>query len=272
MSCCIKRYYTKIINATSKSHYDYIFFIKGESVSTDILRKLKVLHPTAKFILYHWDSIANNRNALRIANYFDVIFSFDKLDCDKYGWNFLPLFYGADYSAIADSRDYKYDIMFVGTTHGDRYKLVHQICDQLGVEGCKCYIYFYFPSIMLYIKMKLQDKYIRRASKAEFHFRPMSQKEVVAIVAKSNVVIDIQHSKQSGLTMRSIEALGAKRKLLTTNVNIIHYDFYNTNNIQIIDRDNPKINESFLLSSYEDIPIDIYNQYSIDMWIKAIIC
>ena len=85
----IDRYHARIIERTKNRKYDYVFFIKGESVSVENLNKIKELHPEAKLIIYHWDSIANNRNALRILPVFDRAFSFDKPDCEKLGIRFL---------------------------------------------------------------------------------------------------------------------------------------------------------------------------------------
>ncbi|MFQ8827642.1 MAG: hypothetical protein ACLR76_09765 [Alistipes sp.] len=96
----IDRYHARIIERTKNRKYDYVFFIKGESISVENLDKIKKLHPEAKLIIYHWDSIANNRNALRILPVFDRAFSFDKPDCEKLGIRFLPLFYLRDYEKI----------------------------------------------------------------------------------------------------------------------------------------------------------------------------
>ena len=117
----IDRYHARIIERTKNRKYDYVFFIKGESVSVENLNKIKELHPEAKLIIYHWDSIANNRNALRILPVFDRAFSFDKPDCEKLGIRFLPLFYLRDYEKIGRQEpDYRYDLLFVGTVHSDR--------------------------------------------------------------------------------------------------------------------------------------------------------
>ncbi|MEK5777604.1 lipopolysaccharide biosynthesis protein, partial [Acinetobacter nosocomialis] len=61
--------------------------------------------------------------------------------------------------------------------------------------------------------------------------------EIVELYAKSNIILDISHPGQSGLTMRTFEAIGAGKKLITTNTNIKEYPFYNANNIFIISRD-----------------------------------
>lgn len=64
---------------------------------------------------------------------------------------------------------------------------------------------------------------------------------MIAVLAISKAQIEIQHPSQKGLTTRAFESLGTKTKLITTNPAIRQYDFYNSNNILIIDRNNPVI-------------------------------
>lgn len=227
----INHYYNKIIKETLQKEYDYVFFIKGESISASNVRRLKQFHPEANFIIYHWDSIANNSNAQNLLPYFDRVFSFDKIDCERLGLHFLPLFYTPDYANIPYyDKEIKYDMLFVGTTHSDRYKLVKRIEEQIIKMGGLCLTWFYFPSKILYYKMKIQNSYLRQIPVHTFHFKPMSKELLLQLYAGSRIIIDVQHPKQTGLTMRCIETLGAKRKLITTNYYIIEYDFYNPDN------------------------------------------
>ena len=157
----INHYYNKIIKETLQKEYDYVFFIKGESISASNVRRLKQFHPEANFIIYHWDSIANNSNAQNLLPYFDRVFSFDKIDCERLGLHFLPLFYTPDYANIPYyDKEIKYDMLFVGTTHSDRYKLVKRIEEQIIKMGGLCLTWFYFPSKILYYKMKIQSKQV----------------------------------------------------------------------------------------------------------------
>ena len=214
----INHYYNKIIKETLQKEYDYVFFIKGESISASNVRRLKQFHPEANFIIYHWDSIANNSNAQNLLPYFDRVFSFDKIDCERLGLHFLPLFYTPDYANIPYyDKEIKYDMLFVGTTHSDRYKLVKRIEEQIIKMGGLCLTWFYFPSKILYYKMKIQNSYLRQIPVHTFHFKPMSKELLLQLYAGSRIIIDVQHPKQTGLTMRCIETLGAKRKLITTN-------------------------------------------------------
>ena len=101
-------------------------------------------------------------------------------------------------------------------------------------------------------------------------YRALSSEEVMEVVASSKAVLDIQHPKQTGLTMRTIEMLGVKRKLITTNPAVKEYDFYNPQNILVIDRANPIVNKEFLESLYSPINEKLYYKYSLDGWIEYI--
>ena len=267
----INHYYNKIIKETLQKEYDYVFFIKGESISASNVRRLKQFHPEANFIIYHWDSIANNSNAQNLLPYFDRVFSFDKIDCERLGLHFLPLFYSPDYANIPYyDKEIKYDMLFVGTTHSDRYKLVKRIEEQIIKMGGLCLTWFYFPSKILYYKMKIQNSYLRQIPVHTFHFKPMSKELLLQLYAGSRIIIDVQHPKQTGLTMRCIETLGAKRKLITTNYYITEYDFYNPDNILVVDRNLPYVPEKFLNEPYRDTPKEIYESYSIKNWLSSI--
>lgn len=267
----INHYYNKIIKETLQKEYDYVFFIKGESISASNVRRLKQFHPEANFIIYHWDSIANNSNAQNLLPYFDRVFSFDKIDCERLGLHFLPLFYTPDYAIIPYyDKEIKYDMLFVGTTHSDRYKLVKRIEEQIIKMGGLCLTWFYFPSKILYYKMKIQNSYLRQIPVHTFHFKPMSKELLLQLYAGSRIIIDVQHPKQTGLTMRCIETLGAKRKLITTNYYITEYDFYNPDNILVVDRNLPYVPEKFLNEPYRDTPKEIYESYSIKNWLSSI--
>ena len=70
--------------------------------------------------------------------------------------------------------------------------------------------------------------------------------------------------------MRCIETLGAKRKLITTNQAILEYDFYDENNILIVNREAPEIPIEFFSKPYQEISSEIYEKYSLDNWIYTI--
>jgi hypothetical protein len=94
--------------------------------------------------------------------------------------------------------------------------------------------------------------------------------EYIKISGNSRAIVDVEHPKQKGLTMRTFETLGKEKKLITTNGNIRAYDFYNDANISIIDRANPAINKEFIYLPFRPLPEILYYKYSIDGWLEDI--
>jgi len=137
--------------------------------------------------------------------------------------------------------------------------------------GGVCFIWFYFPSIISYYKLKLSNKKFRSARIRNFHFTPIPMAEYLTNYAKSRIQIDMEDVNQNGLTIRTIEALGAKKKLITTNQYVKEYDFFNENNILIVDRYNPIIPTEFLNAAWSEIPVEIYKKYSINSWLNIIL-
>ena len=111
----------------------------------------------------------------------------------------------------------------------------------------------------------------KHIDKNDFSYISKKSSEIRDILLSSNVVVDIQHPRQTGLTMRTIEMLGLGKKLITTNADIRNYDFYNPRNILVIDRDNPVIDEDFIRTPYEEIDEDIRKRYSLEGFVREII-
>lgn len=268
----IDRYHNGIIEKIKDNHYDIVYCYKGEAFSPSMIQKLKGLFPDAYFVLYFPDSVRNNPSARQIIPLFNDTYTFDKEDTEQFGLRFLPLFYSDNMRNVAESQsEKKYDMFFVGTVHSDRYNFIKKIVRQYESKGLSAFTWFYFPSRVLYYKMLVENSEVRKAPKSEFKFKTIPAAQLAQLLAESSVVLDIQHPKQTGLTMRTIETLGAKKKLITTNSQIVMYDFYNPNNILVVDRKNPVIPDSFIESPYEEIPQDIYEKYYIDNWCNVLL-
>lgn len=266
----IQNYYNNILNQIKNTKYDYVFIVKIETIDKQILEKLRMNQKAAKFILYMWDSIENYKDNNEILHHFEKAFSFDSHDTkihDKL--IFLPLFYIPMYSNL-DLQEIKYDVCFIGSGHSDRYAIVNKIMDQASKLGLTLYTFFFLQSKKIFIFRKLFDKRMKNANIEEFSFHALKQKEIIDIISKSSVVIDIEHPAQNGLTMRTIEMLGAKKKLITTNKNVKEYDFYHPENIFIMERENPIIDPDFFHIPYRQLDRDIYDKYSLSNWIKNI--
>lgn len=266
----VDSYHNKIFTATKHIQYDFVFFIRCEAFSRDSIALLRKYHPKAMFLSYFWDSTLNSRNIVRVYDLFDKSFSFDKNDCEKYGMQFLPLFYIDDYSKVNRPLEYMYKTLFIGTLHSDRYRTVKRIIESQCLANYNNFTWFYLSSKLLLYKMKLTDKSLRISNPKDVVYKKLSLTDILSLFEKSEIIIDIQHPNQTGLTMRTFEALGARRKLITTNLDIEHYDFYNPNNILVIDRMNVNVPMDFISSQYVDIDQNIYDSYSLSSWLRKI--
>lgn len=271
----IKKYFDKVMNVIRSKEYDVVFFISGQSLSfsEDMIWEIKKCQTKAKFVLYQWDSQSNFPYVKRVQKYFDKCYSFDRRDVEESSrLVFLPLFYSEIYEKIGtrNRQHFKYDFCFIGTAHPKKYKFINMMSVQLKEVYSKQYIYFFFPSRLVYFYRKLRNKEMKKAHYNEFHYIPLKGKEMIDVYENSRCVLDSAQEGQLGLTIRVIEALGANKKLITTNKDIINYDFYNKKNIYVYDG-TFDLKSPFFTEPYEKVDLHIYKKYSLRNWLSYIL-
>ena len=271
----IESYFNEFMKTVRTKKYDVVFLISGQSLSfsESMVSELKSCQSKAKFVLYQWDSQENFPYIKSIQKYFDECYSFDKRDVkETSNLRFLPLFYSKMYEKIGEksSNDYKYDFCFVGTAHPKKYKFIKKMSKQLKTVYPKQFIYFFFPSRIVYVYRKIRNKEFRKARYYEFHFVPLKSEEMNDIYQNSRCVLDSAQDGQIGLTIRVIEALGAKKKLITTNEDIVNYDFYRPENIYIYNKE-IDLDDVFFKEEYKELDESIYNKYSLKNWLEEIV-
>ncbi len=265
----VRRYYYDALDRLSRPHYDMILVVCGHNLPTAVLTEWRSIYPKAKFVFYTWDSIVNNPFILRNVELFDYCFSFDKADSFKYGFHFRPLFFSDGYDST-EKDALSYDMSFIGTMHSDRYALISSIAKSLP-QDVHFYNYLYIQARWVYYLYKCSNPSFRASKVNEFQFDKLKQLDVQHIFSISKTILDIEHPAQTGLTIRTLETFGAKKKLVTTNKDICNYDFYSASNIYIIDRKKPKLDLDFLKHPYNDINPNLYRKYSISGWLNEIL-
>lgn len=270
----IKAFYESIIGKYENNYFDYVIFLNPETITVDLLQRLKKKQSKAKFVLYMWDSFENKPHTKELIPFFDNKLSFNKDECAKFGFKFRPLFfideYDVDKNPPAENKT-DIDIGFIGTVHSDRYKILKEVETWAIQNGLKKSYYMFFPSKILFYKYKFQNLGKIKILKKDFHFNSLNSHQVKEFLERCKVVIDVQHPKQVGLTMRTIEMLGLKKKLITTNQDIKNYDFYNEDNICVIDRKNILINKNIFDTNY-NLHSDLYRKnYSLESFVEEIL-
>lgn len=243
--------------------YDIIFTIKGEDLNQADLELLKAKNPNAQWKLYLWDSIVRHYNLEILFKYFDNVWSFDRVDCvENPKLIFRPLFYRKKYSNTVQ-REYK--LSFIGWMHSDRFELAKSMKNMLVESGEKYFIKLYIAPFSYFIARYI-TKVIKKQDLDLITTRPIEYYEYVNVTRNSDVILDISHPLQSGLTMRSIEALAAGCHLLTTNVDIRNYEDIPSISYTIMQSKASKI---ILHKQIDNLQFDM-NKYSLTSFIGDI--
>lgn len=252
-----------------KKNFDYVLVRNGHQLSVEFLKKLRSSNPKARFINFHWDSISPLYNYLHIIPYFDKVFSFDMKDCQTFPEiNYLPLFFLDFYGEFrknGSGKLFDIDLLFIGTWKSERYhriKLTEELCRK---HGLRFYFYLHLP-FMYQMDLIRRNRIIPKQAKC----KTLSIKEILGLFSRTNTIIDFHSSYQSGLTIRTFEALGAGKKLITTNKNILKEPFYNPEFIRVIDVNNFQLDVDFIRNKPVSSIEESITNYSIGNYISKL--
>ena len=266
---------SKILPLIKSKRFSKVLIIASMNFSY-LPEDIKIIHDINKnteIIAYQWDSERNMPYFVKSHPYIDRIFTFDLQDCknsEKY--HFLPLFYIPIYERVGHNaqEEMVYDCSYIGTAHPKKLAEISNISRQLEKRFPKQFIYHYMPSRLKFIYHKIKNIEYKNVKFKDFKHIKLSQEEIADIMKKSFCILDAPQEGQTGLTMRTIECLGAKKKLITTNADIKKYDFYDERNVLVFDG-KFDFNSPFFSEPYHEIPQDIYNSYSLESWLKKLL-
>ena len=174
-------------------------------------------------------------------------FSFDKNDCKKYNFFYYNQFITFFPELLSEKPTI--DIAFMGRDK-NRYQVIKKLTDHLKTE-----------------KISSAVKIIENNKNTSYY-------NYLLFNLQARCILDINQEGQSGLTLRPLEALFYRRKLITNNISIINEPFYNSNNIFIIENMqslNIKKIKDFLSRDLVEIADSIKEQYTTSYVIHKIL-
>lgn len=238
-------------------HQDIILMIKADYL---LPKTIKLIKPKCnKFISFFNDNYKRANNIKNVYPYFDSVFSFEKEDVENFGFKFATNFIYRELPLAAKEPDKA--LFNVSSYDLDRLKIIESVAHQLDVIEEDYSIY----SIGKKAKSHQFETNINYTSKK------LNLIEIENHVEDAVALLDVHRSNQSGLTFRVFESLGYKKKLITTNKDIVNYDFFDSNNILVIDKNDISIPKSFFETDYKPIPEEIYKKYTLENWCKTIL-
>lgn len=235
----------------SKNSFDQILVIRPDKISKSALLYLK--ERSSKLVCYLFDGIDNFKNQKKTLKYFDIVYSYDKKDVEKYNFAFLTNYIYDDKIEEKPITNLAFNI----SSYDKRFPFLENLANYLN-------------------EINVAFRFIVKKDKPIFHdlieFSDcyLSIPEVKNILSESLALVDLQKKNQSGLSFRVFEALGYSKKLITNNQDIVTYDFYNPNNIFVITEENYQIPKDFFEGKYVEIAPEILKKYSINSWISEV--
>lgn len=266
VSRLVETRYKKVITNFPCDKFEKVLVMSGQTVSIAVLKTIRAKNKDAKLILYLWDSLEMRPWAKEKFDFYDEVVTFDHQNAVKYGLKFRPLF--SSYKERETASKIIYDLCFIGTCHNDRYKIVNNVTAI--IKNKKFFKFLYLQAPWVYFLYKLFNPCFKQARYADFNFNGMAKSAVDNVFDSSKVILDIEDPRQKGLTIRTYDALMARKKIITTNSEINKYKLFNPSNICVIDRNNIEIDCIFFETPFEDYSESTIHQFSCSQWVDDI--
>jgi hypothetical protein len=260
----IRRHENAILAEARSRHFDQVLIIKGVDLRVSFLKSLREALHDSEFILYQWDSLARLEGIEQRLPFFNRVLTFDRQDSQSNPeMTFRPLFF-RECTTVGDESIQDLDITFVGWLHSDRLEGIRRMQAEAKALGLKTFIYIY-TGRWTWLKLFL------RGDANNVHPRTLSYSELMAVVNRSKCIYDLPHALQAGLTMRAIETLGLKKKLLTSALDVVHYDFYSADNVRVVLPPDTGVDPKFVNSPPTPVDPVVLRRYSLDAWLDDVL-
>lgn len=280
-------YQNNILNDIVTLKFDYIIVICGFSITPHFMSRIRQSNKNALCILYLWDSfdVWDYSNLLPS---FDRVLSFDRLDTQRYSQMiYLPLFHSVESTNVnLKPTQIKYDLLYTASVNFAtrvRLEVLEYVSRYMEKHSLAYFIWLYqaeskrhiLGRMFYYLRGIAFTKYINKLKKLikkniGIKDSFLSFEEINDLMDQSNVILDISLPAQSGMTMRTIEALAAGKKLLTSNEFIKREHFYNENVIMVLPcKDEERLRLFLTKREYDHIDM---SSLHVKNWLDKLIC
>lgn len=223
--------------------------------NTGLIKWLCETRPDNRVILWYWNSVKTNNLKDHLPQRVET-WSFSKSDCVKYGFKYnTQFFFDCLAQEAAESRERGLSnhpkALFLGREKGRRGVLceLKKVLEKEGVE----------------VVLKIAEPFQGRAS--FYREKMLPYRNVIDLVKEVDVLLDYTTIPETGLSLRTMEALFFGKKLITNNLEILNSDFYNPANIYVLARDKRSFRE-FINCPLEPVDSEIRDKYLLSNWLK----
>lgn len=242
-----------VFNIPEPSRDDDKIIVFDTHVTPQYLHWLCKRFPEKRILMWYWNPVGQGRHFDLFPRRVEV-WSYSPEDCERYGFRYNSQFY-FDCIAKAESRKNpeaytRPQVFFLGRDKGRKQEIL-DLQTQLEQSGADTDFHF----MKDYIKKNWNEEPI------------VPYKDVLKLIRQSDVLLDYTLIENAGLSLRPMEALFFRKKLITNQKSIEQYDFYRKENIYILGEDKRSIRE-FLEEPYIQLDQGIRDFYLLSNWLK----
>lgn len=232
-----------------------------------ILRKFIAAHDVSVFLWNPTSSFCRSAVSratyaarLRRAGY--RVFTFDRDDAARYGFELTEQVYRPDFSLVSPDVVPDTDLFFVGKDKG-RLRVLSDIRSMAEAAGLRCKMHV------------VRDKHTscpEPETEKDLTDSDMPYAETLRWVGRSRCLIEVLQKGQSGHTLRVMEALFYGKKLLTNNPDIVTEPYYDPQRVFIFGKDDPASLREFVerpVDPAADMSRWRQSPYHIARWIET---
>lgn len=221
-------HHAKAISNTKGVNYDKVVFLQAHEMRIEDIARLKQAQQNAEFILYTWDSLTTHDYGNH-APLFDRVITFDRLDAENNGYEYLPLFCQRSMQGLNRSRAVPQSIYMVGNISPNRYAAVQAFRAYCNMNG-----------LIFRQHLKLSPVIWAQMARTGVHPKGVRMNSITAdtfreMIETSVGVFDFANHIQTGQTMRMMENLCTGKKIVTNNTCVKREPFYSPDRIHVFE-------------------------------------
>ena len=242
-------------------HQDQILVLNADTFDHSTLEYMKKC--TNRFITFLYDNLDRCPVQDKL-HFFDKIYSFDDKDIEKHGferltnYNYLPFL-------SQENQNPSEDALYITSYDKKRIKQLDILSQKFEELRLKFDLYVIGKKSWKNQLMKPFSK-----NKIVFTRKRINHENLPEFYKRTKVILDLMRENQYGLSFRVFEAMALEKKIITDNEKIKNYDFYNPNNILVLNKDFSNITKEFFETPYQSLPEEIYKKYTLEKWVERV--
>lgn len=193
---------------------DYnIVIIHANAINRTVPQALRKSGYNGRIIYWYWNPVKSTVHPDKINREYCELWSFDYDDCIKYKLKYNTTYYFKKLVQKNTSTDI--DVFFVGKDK-HRYEKLILLKNKIDAMGLRT-------------DFRIIKDSTSNSQKKEYS-NPIPYSEVINKIQKSNCILEILQTNQSGMSLRVMEALFFNKKLITNNIRLLDNHKYDTSN------------------------------------------